>query len=187
MKILITGLTIWSLVHFIPSLAQQLKLKMIAKLGENGYKLVFTVLLLASLALIVFGWRSTAPATLYVLPGFTRIIAIVLVLIAFILFGASNYPTRIKSFVRHPQLTGVIVWATAHLLLNGDSRSLVLFGGLGCWALLEIIFINRREGAWVKPASPGWAREIRGLAISLVVFFVVVMIHPYLAGVPIHP
>ena len=187
MKLLITGLTIWSLVHFLPSLAQQLKLKLIAKLGENGYKLTFTVLLLVSLALIVFGWRSTVPTTLYVLPGYTRIISIVLVLVAFILFGAANYATRIKSFVRHPQLTGVIVWATAHLLLNGDSRSLLLFGGLGCWALLEIIFINRREGVWVKSAPPGWGREIRGLAISLVVFFVVVMIHPYITGMPVHP
>lgn len=185
MKLIVAGLCIWSLVHFVPSIAQPLKLKVTAKLGENGYKLIFTVLILASLALIVFGWRSTVPTTLYVLPAYTRHIAMFLVLIGFILFGASNYPTRIKSLVRHPQLTGVIVWAIAHLLLNGDSRSLLLFGGLGFWALLEIILINRREGDWVKPSAPGWARELRGLAISLVVFVVVVMIHPYIAGMPI--
>ena len=185
MKLIIAGLIIWSLVHLVPSVAQPLKLKIKGKLGENGYKLIFTVLILASLALIVFGWRSTVPTTLYVLPLYTRHIAMFLVLIGFILFGASNYPTRIKSVVRHPQLTGVIVWAAAHLLLNGDSRSLVLFGGLGVWALLEIILINRREGDWVKPAAPGWARELRGLVISLVVFVVIVMIHPYIAGMPI--
>jgi uncharacterized membrane protein len=185
MKLIIAGLAIWSLVHFVPSMTQPLKLKIKGKLGENGYKLIFTALILASLALIVFGWRSTIPTTLYVLPLYTRHIAMLLVLIGFILFGASNYPTRIKSFVRHPQLTGVIVWAAAHLVLNGDSRSLVLFGGLGVWALLEIILINRREGDWVKPAAPGWARELRGLAISLVVFVVIVMIHPYIAGMPI--
>ena len=108
-----------------------------------------------------------------------------LVLIAFILFGASNYPTRIKQFIRHPQLTGVAVWAFAHLVLNGDSRSVLLFGTMGLWAILEIVFINRREGKWVKQPSPSWAREIRGLAISLVVFVVVVMLHPYMTGVSI--
>ena len=64
----------------------------------------------------------------------------------------------------------------------GDSRSVLLFGGMGLWAILEIIFINRREGEWVKQPVPGWAREIRGLAISLVVFIVIVMLRPYIAA-----
>ena len=185
MGLMIAGLLIWSLVHFIPSLAAPLKQKLTTQLGEKVYKLLFTVLMFTALALIIFGWRSTTPSYLYQLPEFTRHIAMLLVLIAFILMGASNYPTRIKQFIRHPQLTGVVVWAFAHLMLNGDSRSILLFGGMGLWAILEIIFINRREGAWVKQPVSGWARELRGLAISLVVFVVVVMLHPYIAGVSI--
>ena len=185
MGLLIAGLLIWSLVHFIPSLAMPLKQKLINQWGEKAYKGLFTVLILTALALIIFGWRSTTPSLLYQLPGFTRHIAMLLVLIAFILFGASNYPTRIKQFVRHPQLTGVVVWAIAHLVLNGDSRSVLLFGSMGLWAILQIVFINGREGEWVKQPVPTWPREIRGLAISLVVFVVVVMLHPYLAGVSI--
>ena len=185
MGLLIAGLLIWSLVHLVPSLAAPLKQKLIARLGEKVYKLLFTVLMFTSLALIVFGWRSTLPSHLYQLPEFTRHIAMLLVLIAFILFGASNYPTRIKQFIRHPQLTGVAVWAFAHLVLNGDSRSVLLFGTMGLWAILEIVFISRREGKWVKQPLPSWAREIRGLAISLVIFVVVVMLHPYMTGVSI--
>lgn len=185
MELLITGLLVWSLVHFIPSLAAPLKQKLTTQLGENVYKLLFTVLIFSSLALIVFGWRSTVPSYLYQLPEFTRHIAMLLVLISFILIGAANYPTRIKQFIRHPQLTGVVVWAFAHLVINGDSRSVLLFGGMGLWAILEIIFISRREGEWVKQPVPGWAKEIRGLAISLVAFIVVVMLHPYIAGVSI--
>jgi len=165
--------------------AAPLKQTLITQLGEKVYKLLFAVLMFTALALIIFGWRSTVPSYLYQLPGFTRHIAMLLVLFAFILFGASNYPTRIKRFIRHPQLTAVIVWSFAHLMLNGDSRSVLLFGGMGLWAILEIIFINRREGEWVKQPVPGWARELRGLAISLVVFVVVVMLHPYIAGVSI--
>lgn len=185
MGLLIAGLLTWSLVHFIPSLARPLRGSMIEKLGENGYKLVFTLLMLSGLAMIVFGWRSITPVHLYQLPYFTRHIAMLLVLIGFILFGASNYPTRIKRVIRHPQLTGVIVWAVAHLVLNGDSRSVVLFGGLGLWALLEIILINRRDEEWVKPDAPPWSREIRGLVISLVVFGVLVFLHPYITGIAI--
>lgn len=183
MTLLIAGLLIWSLVHFVPSLAIPLKQNLTKRLGEKGYKLIFAALILLSLALIVFGWRSIEPAILYMLPYGSRHAFMLMILIAFVLMGASNYPTRIKSVIRHPQLTGVAVWALAHLLLNGDSRSLVLFGWLGIWAVLEIILINRREGAWIKPTPPGWARELRGLAISLVVFVVFAVAHPYFTGV----
>ena len=37
-------------------------------------------------------------------------------------------------------------------------RSILLFGGLLIWAVLEIVFLNRRDGAWKKPeAKPGSA------------------------------
>ena len=38
-----------------------------------------------------------------------------------------------RGWLRHPMLTGVVVWAVAHLLVNGDAASLVLFGWP--WAL----------------------------------------------------
>ena len=108
-----------------------------------------------------------------------------LVLLGFILFVASGQPTRIKQYLRHPQLTGLILWAAAHLLMNGDSRSLVLFGGLGLWAILEIVFINRRDGEWVKPEVPALAQDIKILVISVVVYVAVAFAHPWLAGVAI--
>ena len=185
MMMLISGLVIWSIVHLLPSLAPERKQQIIERRGETVYKLSFTICILAALALIIFGWRSTVPVFLYQAPVGLVHFSKLLVLIAFILFGASNYPTRIKNFVRHPQLMGVVVWASAHLVINGDSRSIWLFGGLATWAILEMVFINRRDGEWVKQPVPGWGREIRGLIISLVVFLVVAMIHPYIAGVAI--
>ena len=104
-------------------------------------------------------------------------------LVSVMLFGAANYPTRIKRIVRHPQLTGLGLWSIGHLLSNGDSRSLVLFGGLGFWALVEMLLINRREGAWVKPDAPTLSAEARGFVISVIIFFVFVYLHPYFAGV----
>ena len=53
------------------------------------------------------------------------------------------------------------------------------------WAILSIILITRRDGEWVRQPVPGWAREFRGFVISLVVFVVFVVIHPYVTGVPI--
>ena len=112
-------------------------------------------------------------------------VAMILMFVSVALFVLSNMPTRIKQFVRHPQLTAVIVWSSAHLLTNGDTRSVVLFGGLGLWAVFEIIAINRRDGEWKKPAKPTWAKEAIGFGVSVVVYFGIVLAHSYLSGVSI--
>ena len=84
-------------------------------------------------------------------------------------------------------LTGVFVWATAHLLVNGTTRALVLFGGLGAWAILEIVLINRREGAYTKPDKPDFSEELRGTFISAGFLLIILFLHPYFAGVTPFP
>lgn len=185
MSLLIAGLVLWTVVHFLPSKGMSLKQKLLDSLGEKGYMGVFTILILVALVLIVFGWRSSVPTHLYILPEIARPIALLLMVCAFLLFGAARQSTRIKQFIRHPQLSSVIVWSIAHLLLNGDSRSLVLFGWLGMWALLEILAINKREGDWVKAEIPPVAKEAQWLVISFLIFTTVAFAHPYLAGVAV--
>jgi hypothetical protein len=112
-------------------------------------------------------------------------VALPLMAVSVFLFGAAQRPSMVKQFIRHPQLTGLAVWSIAHLLANGDQKSLVLFGGLGVWSVLEMVFINRRDGAWVKPESPGIGRDFRGAFIALIIFAVLVYLHPYFSGVPL--
>ena len=183
MEMLVFGILLWSLVHFVPSLALPVKKGCISLLGENGYKLIFSAIVIISLGMIVYGWRHTTPTMVYAMPLFVKPISLILMVVAFVLFGATNYQTRIKSFIRHPQLMSIIIWSIAHLLVNGDNRSIVLFGGMGIWAMIEIIAINRRDGAWVKQPAPGWPQEFKGLAISLIIFAIVLLAHPYIAGV----
>jgi uncharacterized membrane protein len=185
MEIMLFGLLLWSLIHFVPSLAQPVKKGWINILGEIGYKISFSAIVIFSLILIVYGWRHSTPVNIYALPIIVKPIAVIVMILAFVLFGVAKHPTRIKTFVRHPQLTSIIVWSGAHLLANGDSRSIVLFGWMGIWAALEIIFISRREGVWIKEPPPSWPQELKGLAISLVVFIVAAVAHPYIAGVPL--
>ncbi len=180
---LVLGVALWSGVHLIPSLGLSLKAGLIQKLGENGYKGVFSVMIITAIILIVVGWRATDPVTLYDPPNWAGSSTALLMFNAFVLFVAANHPTRLKRVIRHPQLTGILLWSIAHLIANGDSRSLILFGGLGLWSLIEIRMINSREGAWVKPDAPSILIEIRGLAIGIVVFMAALFLHPYFAGV----
>ncbi len=185
MALMIAGLLLFTGIHLMPSLAPGAKQAMLGKLGEGGYKGIYSLLALGGIVLIVIGWRSTVPQHVYMLPIWTRHAAMLLAVIGFLLIGASNYASRIRLLVRHPMLTGVFLWALAHPIINGDSRSVLLFGWLGLWALLEILLINRRDGAWEKIEPGSIGLEIRGLIISLVVVGLVIFIHPWIAGVAV--
>ena len=182
MSLLIVGIVVWCIVHLFPSIAPTRRQALHARLG-NGYRGLFALLILASLVLIVIGWRSAAPSAVYAPPLLGSPAVSVLMLIAFVLFVAARAKTNIKRFLRHPQLTSIIVWSAAHLLANGDTRSLALFGSLGVWAILEILLINKREGAWDKPAPVPFTGGVITVIVGAVAFGVIVFSHEYLFGV----
>ncbi len=177
------GVLLFIVVHLVPCLARGFRDSLLERVGAQPYRGIFSVIQLMAIVLMIIGWRSTTPEFVYMPPSWGTPATSLLMLISVMLFGAAQQPTRIKRYVRHPQLTGMAVWSVSHLLSNGDSRSLVLFGGLGLWALLEMFLINQREGAWVKPYGPALSVEVRGIVISAAVFFVLVYLHPYFAGV----
>ena len=181
------GLTLWIAVHLFPSVAPAARQKLVARMGERGYQGAFGLLILVGLVLIVYGWRSAVPTQIYDPPGALRHPAMGLVVIGFMLMVAANFPaTRVKRFIRHPQLTGVLLWAVAHLLANGDSRSLLLFSAIGAWCVVSMMTINRRDGRWQKPREPmAWGKEILIPVIGLLIAFAVVRFHQYIAGVPL--
>jgi uncharacterized membrane protein len=182
MTLIFLGLMLFALVHLVPSAMPGVKAAWLGKMGEGGYKGIFSLLLLASFVLMVMGWRSVTPEGVYS-PLLGREQAFPLMVLAFILMAASGLPTRIKRVIRHPQLTGLALWAITHLLANGDNRSLLLFGGMLLWSVVEIVLINRRDGAWQKPEAPALVAELKVVVIGLIVTVVFVFAHPYIAGV----
>ena len=111
MTLLTLGVLLWAFVHLFPSLMPGPRASLMARLGENPYKGLFALDIVISILLMVFGWRSADVAIWYNPPlaDFPYPIALG-VLAAFVLMGAANAPTNIKRFLRHPMLTGIIVW-----------------------------------------------------------------------------
>lgn len=180
---LVGGIALFSIIHLsaalIPTLRDALKLAM----GPGAFKAVFSALALAGIVMIVTGWRNTMPVAVYAPPAWGSTLAFLLMFVSVVLFGAAHAKTNIKRIVRHPQLSSVLLWSIAHLVSNGDSRSLILFGSLGVWAMIEMPLINRREGEWLRPARASSRSELIGAAISTVIFLVLIALHPYFAGV----
>lgn len=82
-------------------------------------------------------------------------------------------------------IAGLLLWASAHLLTNGDSRSVTLFGSLAAWAVSEIVMINRRDQAAGKTVAFEAAAKFDALAVVVdgVVFALVGHFHMQLFGV----
>ncbi|PLX45382.1 MAG: NnrU protein [Hyphomicrobiales bacterium] len=180
------GVLLWAMVHFIPVFLPGPRARVISAMGEGPYKGVFALAIAASIGIIVYGWRHTDPVLLYQLPGFVRHLMMLLVFLAIVLFAAAKSRSRIRLLIRHPMLTGVLVWAGAHLLVNGDSRSLILFGGLGLWALISIFGINARDGARQSPGAPwSWGREAVMLVGAVLVTGLLIFLHPWFTGMPV--
>ena len=182
---LVVGVALFSVVHLVPSVAPQARARFVERLGAGPFKGVFALLVVAAIVSMVFGWREVTPSPVYQPPAWGAIVTGVLLIVALILFFS---PPKLTQLIRHPQLGGVVVWALAHLFANGDDRSLVLFGGLGLWAIVEILTVSRREGAWQRPgAGPFRANAIR-VVLGLVAYAVIIIVHPYLFGVsPLPP
>ena len=183
MKILIIGLFIWCGTHFIPALAIKFRQQLMQSWGEKKYKIIFSLLIVLSITIMVVGWRSTEVIILYNPPIWAAHVTGILVITTFILFSAARSETTIKRYIRHPQLAGLILWSIGHLLANGDNRSLLLFAGLGTWAIAEIILISKREGSWVKPPPATFKSEIMMVGKGILLFLVFLFAHPYLSGV----
>ncbi len=187
MTLLTVGVLLWAAVHLFPAVGAQARTRIVQRLGEGPFRGLFSLLIILSLVLIVVGWRSSLPEYVYIPPAWGREAAGLLVLAGFILFVAARAPTNIKRVLRHPQLTGVLAWAVGHLLANGESRSLILFGGLAAWSLVEMIAINRRDGAWHKPDRRPVVSDAMTVVIGVVVFALFLFLHRWIAGVPLIP
>lgn len=183
MTMLLAGIALWFVAHSFPAVAPSSRTAMQQKLGEKAYRGLFSLIILCALLLIVFGWKSAVPGAVYAPALEPGILASVLVLVGLILFFASQMNGHLKRVLRHPQMIGTIFWATAHLLTNGDSRSVALFGAFAIWALFEIIMINRREGPRTQTAPASGKFDLIAVVIGGAVFAVVGHFHQSLFGV----
>lgn len=177
MTLLYLGIGLWCAAHLFKRVLPGARAALTDRLGEGPAKGVVAATLLLSLVLMVLGYRGADFAPVYTPIAGAGHLNNLLMLVAVILLGAGSSKGRMRSWLRHPMLTGVIVWSGAHLLVNGDYASVVLFGAMAVWAVVEMTMINYAEGDWAR-TEPGPARgDVRLLVISVVVFAVIAGLH----------
>ncbi len=186
---LIAGLIIFLGVHSVRIVADDWRTRTIARMGENPWKGVYSLLSIAGFVLLVWGYGEARQmgVVLYDPPVFTRHIAGLLMLVSLVLLAAAYVPrNHIKARLGHPMIIGVKVWAFSHLLANGRLSDVVLFGAFLAWAVVDFIAARKRDRrlGTVYPAGGmlGTGLTLLGGLILWGVF--VAGLHLWLIGVP---
>lgn len=169
MLLLIVGVILWVGGHlwnrFLPNLY--------ARLGTSARGLSAVVIVI-SVVCMVIGYRSAEFILLWTTASWMIHVNNLLMVVALFVFFSTAVPRGtawIVGNVKNPQLTGFKIWAVAHLLVNGDVASVILFGGLLVWAVVEVILIKKQGERFDRSKAPlksPWAHLVL-VAVALVV------------------
>jgi uncharacterized membrane protein len=189
MAILVLGIIIFLGMHLVRVVAPGFRAGIIDSRGKGTWMGLYTIVSLVGLCLIIYGFGQARGemGMLYDPPIFLRHIALLLMLIAFIVLAAGFLPAgRIAVALKHPQVLSIKIWALAHLLANGETSSVLLFGSFLAWAVILRISLKRREraGEKVLPVFKSARNDVLAVVIGLVAFVLFVWkLHELLIGV----
>lgn len=181
---LIWGMVLFFGVHFIS--LTPLRAVILSKLNENAYKGIYSLISLAGLGLMIWGFILARAG-----PDAARIVydpivgsshgTMLLVLVALILLAAAHGKSHIRLWVKHPMSAGVGLWAAGHLLVNGNLSEVLLFGGFLVLSVLDII-VNTARGK-VPSYEPKLRSDIIAVVAGVVVYGVFISLHQTLFSV----
>jgi len=187
LSVLILGLLVFLVTHVFVTM-REARAATIARLGQNGYRALFSIVSIVGLALIVWGYgqyHAHAPQ-IWSPPGFMRHITVGLMLIASITLVSYFIPSHIKAWLKHPLLVTAKTWAFAHLLSNGDLGSMLMFGVFLAWGVYALIAAKKRGDLGTTTAPAGWTNDILVVVIGIVIYLALgYAFHPMVIGVPV--
>ncbi|MEX0645293.1 MAG: NnrU family protein [Parvularculaceae bacterium] len=185
MAIFVLGLIIFFVPHLATAFARGARGKVVKALGAGPYKGTYSLVSAIGLGLIIWGWGRADATVLFVAPALALHVVYLLTLLALIALASAYLPKgRIAAALKHPMLAGVKLWALAHLIVNGDVRSLILFGSFLAYGVLDRIAVKLRNAP--TPTAGPVVNDLYAVGVGAAVWAAIYFVlHPYIAGVPI--
>lgn len=147
--------------HF--ALSHPLRKPLLAALGDNGFRGLYTLMAFVGLGWMIWAHRTAPHVALWGDPIWARHLLLVVMLVAVLLFmlglttpnpgvvGAEKAPMSyddglgVHAIVRHPGLWGFALWGLGHLIANGDAATVILSGGIAVLAFGGMLGIDARK------------------------------------------
>jgi uncharacterized membrane protein len=144
---------------------------LVARLGENGFRIGYSILSLVLLIGAIRAYQPLAEVPLWEAGVGAFHAANLVMLLASILFvgsltprnkalagvpasvSGSDGPVGVLRWTRHPMMWAFGLWAVVHVWLSGDWPTIVLAGGLGLLAIVGAAF---QDGKKAKQLGSDW-------------------------------
>src|SRR5215470_17573029 len=188
LAILVLGLVVFLGAHSFVTYRDH-RAALIACIGEGPYKGLFSLVSIIGVVLIVWGfarYRATGWIDVWYPPTAMRYVTVALMWPAIVSMVAAYFAGDIKRILKHPMLVGLKLWAFAHLLVNGDLGSIILFGSILAWAVYDRISLKHRKDAGsVGVTADGHMNDIIAVGVGTILYLALGLVfHPLVIGVP---
>ena len=181
MELLVLGLVLFLGIHLLP-VVTGVRNALFARMGEKGYKGMFSLVSALGLVLIVIGYaRAPSEPRLFNPVPAAILIAPLAMIASFVLLASANMRTHIRSTLRHPMLIGVGLWAAVHLLANGEVKATLLFGAFLAYVVIDLVSAVQRQA--VKHFTPVARQDAMAIGAAIVLALLVMAFHRHLFGV----
>lgn len=188
MPLLILGLVLFIGVHLVSTMTER-RAALIGRLGEGGYKGLYSLVSALGLFLIVYGYAHAPYIPIWDPPVWARHATFLLMLPVFPLLIASQLPGRIKTLIPHPMLLAIKLWAIAHLLTKGTAAAMLMYAAFLAWAVFDLLSVKKRERAGLVKIATGPIRnDVIAIVLGLALYLIMINFgHWKLFGTPILP
>jgi len=167
------GVGLFFSVHAV-GLFPPIRAKLVSRLGQNAYLVLYSLLSIAGLVCLVSGFDSSyhvlsstpVSADVYATGSYWMFLSLWLLL-------SANLPTYLKRWTYHPMTWGIVIWGIGHMLVNPDVHSRVLFGAFVFFVLVSAATSSKRS----RPIGESQPRAFLDL-----VCFCLALLLTYLAG-----
>ncbi len=186
MLLFVAGLLFFFAIHSVSIVAPHWRNAQIDRMGVHAWRGVYSMLSLASLAVLIYGYgvARQAPVFIYSPPMALRHLNWLLMAAVFPLLIASFLPCTIRRATRYPMALALLLWSVAHLLANGTLNDSLLFGSFLVWSVALFLSSLSRTRAQVDLQRGSWLNDgvaiIAGLALYALM---VTWLHVRLIGV----
>lgn len=160
--------------HF--ALSHPLRAPLVGAIGENGFRVVYSLVALATFVWMVMAFQDVGPGGTPLWNGMGEaiwIFATVVMLFASVMLAGSfignpalpapgaeklaeKEPQGVFHVTRHPMMWSFALWAATHVLLSPTPRQLVLAGSLGFLALVGAHMQDRKKEVLMGEAWAHW-------------------------------
>ena len=181
---LTAGLALFFAAHTF-SMFRDARAALVSRLGALPYRGLYSLVSLAGFVLIVHGYGHAPRIDVWLPPVGLRHVTMLLMLPVFVLLAAAYVPGHIKAKVGNPMLMALKIWALAHLLVNGDLASMLLFSAFLAFGVIDLIAV-KRSGRSAVVAAPRVLFDVLAVVVGLLIYGGFVMgLHRVVAGVPV--